>query len=393
VIRVFKYPLQPTKAQEVILDGWLAACCELYNAALEERRDAWRKQRVSISRYDQNKELTGLREADRFWRDVPVWVERSALSRLEKSFAGFFRRIEAGQASGFPRFRSRDRYNTFDLESNIPRIGDGCVRLPKIGDVKFHEYRKVRGRVRQVRVSRRSGGWSISFVCDLGDAPMKIPVRNVIGIDMGLETFMCLSDGTSIENPRFFRASEKALARRQRALSRKHRGSHGRQEAKRLVARMHERIRNQRLDRARKLACDVFSRFDLVVHEDLAISRMVHGNLAKSICDAAWGVFLRCLALKAEEAGKHVVAVDPRGTSQACAACGTVVSKTLDERRHRCPSCGFEAHRDHNAALVILGRGLRPGQLTEAAVTYQGMVVEPTIRGPFCGEKGEVCDV
>jgi putative transposase len=188
----------------------------------------------------------------------------------------------------------------------------------------------------------------------------------VVGVDVGLEAFATLSTGERVENPRYGREAQEVLARRQRSLAKKKRGSSSRKEAKRLVARAYERIRNQRLDHARKLACTIFSRFDLVAHEDLQIARMVRGNMAKSIHDAAWGQFLRALQSKAEGAGKWCVPVDPRGTSQACAACGAVAKKELSERVHRC-DCGFVAHRDHNAALNVLARGSRVGQLTEAS--------------------------
>ena len=366
MIRSYRYPLRPTVAQEAILYSWLSMCCALYNAALEERQAAWRNQRISISLNHQEKELTGLRVADPEWKAFPTWVARSALVRLNHAFRGFFRRVKLKQTPGYPRFRSVDRYRSFDLGSNPVSIEGDRVRLPKIGFVKFHKYREIRGEVKQVSISRTARGWSISFVCDVGNAPEKIPTRAVVGLDVGLESFATLSNGERFENPRFFRESEKVLSRRQGLFVRKQKGSASRKEAKRLVGRIHERIHNQRLDFVRKLASTLFSRFDLIVHEDLQISRMVHGNLAKSIRDAGWGMFLRCLALKAEEAGRHVIAVDPIYTSQTCAACGTVAKKTLDERQHACSSCGFSAHRDHNAALVILGRGLRLERLTEA---------------------------
>jgi len=365
MIRSFRYPLRPTREQETVMVAWLAACCMLYNAALQERRDAWRKQRVSITRIDQQKELTELRASDSEWNAVPVWIARSALARLDHAFGAFFRRIKRGEKPGYPRFRSRDRYDSFDLGSNLPCIEGNCVRLPKLGAVRFHKYREIRGEVRLVRIHRDARGWSVSFVCDLGDAPPKVAIKSVVGVDVGLEAFATLSTGERIESPRFLRQSEELLARRQQSLARKKRGSSSRQRAKALVARAHEHVRNKRLDFARKLACALFSRFDMVVHEDLAISRMVHGNLAKSIHDAAWGQFLGVLTCKAEGAGKYAVAVDPRGTSQTCPACGTVAAKSLDQREHRCESCGFTAHRDHAAAQVILGRGLRPVQLTE----------------------------
>lgn len=365
MIRTFRYPLRPTKSQEDALDHWRAACCELYNAALQERRDAWRKQRKSITYYDQQKELTELRASDLAWRDIPVAVERSALLRLDKAFAAFFQRVKRGQMPGFPRFRSHALYNSFDLNSDMPRVASNRVFLPKLGWVRFHKYRDMRGLLRHVDIIRTPRGWYVSFVCDLEKVLATTPVNSSVGVDVGLEVFATLSDGHRVENPRFFRRAEKALACHQRTCARKRRDSATHQRAKLLVARAHMRVRHQRLDFARKLACLLFERFDLVVHERLDISSMAHGWLSKSIGDAAWGLFLRCLALKAENAGKHCIAVNPRCTSQACAACGVVVKKPLSEREHRC-DCGFVTHRDHNAALNILARGLRAGQLTEA---------------------------
>ena len=367
MLRTFRYPLRPTKAQETVFDGWLVLCCELYNAALEERRDAWRKQQVRISLFDQQKELTELRAADKAWKNVPVWVARSALARLDFAFTSFLSRAVRSVNPGFPRFRSKERYTSFDLGASKPRVIDNHVYVPRMGAVRFHKYRELRGRIRHITVGRTARGWAISFVCDLGEASAKPAPVAPIGIDVGLEAFATLSTGERIENPRFFRASEDVLARRQRSLAKKRRGSASRKSAKKLVSRAYEHISNQRLDIARKLTVALFARFDLVVHEDLQIARMVRGMFAKSILDASWGLFLRCLALKAEEAGRHVIAVDPRGTSQTCPACGTIAKKTLEEREHRC-SCGFVAHRDVAAAQVILGRGLRQGQLTKASV-------------------------
>jgi putative transposase len=372
MIRTFRYPLRPTKDQEVTLTVWLAQCCELYNAALEQRRDAWRKQRVSLTRYGQQKELTQLRGVDPQWAAVPAWVQRSALERLDRAFKSFFRRIRNGEPPGFPRFRSRDRYDSFGLPAGVYHVHGNRIALPKLGEVDFHKYRELRGELRDMRVHRGPRGWSVSFVCDLGDAPSKGAVRSAVGIDVGLEAFATLSTGERVKNPRFFRASEEMLARRQQALARKRRGSKSRCGAKRLVARAHERIHNQRLDFARKLAVALFARFDLVAYEDLQIARMVRGNLAKAIHDAAWGQFLRALQSKAEGAGKWSVPVDPRGTSQICAACGVVIKKGLSEREHRC-DCGFVTHRDHNSALVIEGRGLRLGLLTEAPEGQNGL--------------------
>jgi putative transposase len=368
VIRTFRYPLRLTVAQEATLDQWRIVCQQLYNGALQERRDAWRKQRVSITRIDQQKELTELRATDPEWLMVPTWIERSALRRVDLAFQAFFRRCRRGEKPGFPRFRSQDRYNSFDLGSNPVHIDGDHLNIPKLGMVKFHKYRDLHGKVKLVCIGRSARGWSVSFVCNLGEAPAKVPVQidKVVGIDVGLEAFATLSTGERIENPRFFRKSEEMLARRQRSLARKRRGSSSRRRAKQLIARVHEHIRNQRLDFARKLACVLFDRFNLIAYEDLAISRMVHGNLAKSIYDAAWGIAIRALNSKAEEAGKWSVPVNPYRTSQRCARCGAVVKKTLAERTHSCSSCGFVTHRDHNSSLNIRALGLSAVQLTEA---------------------------
>ena len=354
MVRTFRYPLEPNRAQKAVLEQWRVACQQLYNGALQERRDAWVKQRVSVDYNRQTTELTELRAQDASFRDVPVEVQRSALRRLHRAFQAFFRRVKAGEKPGYPRFRSRDRYQSFGL--GRARVDGDRVHVPKLGAVKFRRYRDPMGEVLDVQVGRDADRWWLYVSCDLGAAPAKVPVRNAVGIDVGLSAFATLSDGTKVENPRFFRAGEDLLAKRQRALSTKRRGSNSRARAKRLVARAHLHVRNQRRDFAWKLAGELVRRYDLVAHEDLAVARMVHGNLAKSIHDAAWGLFLHALTCKAEEAGKWAVPVDPRGTSQRCSACGAVVGKDLSVRVHRC-ACGCVLDRDHNAALNVVALG------------------------------------
>jgi putative transposase len=197
----------------------------------------------------------------------------------------------------------------------------------------------------------------VCFSCDLGAAPPKVTVRQMVGIDVGLTIFATLSDGGEVPAPRLFRKGEDVLARRQRSLATKRRGSNSRRRARTLVAKAHCHIRNQRLDFARKLTVVLFAKYDLIAFEDLNIRGMVHSNLAKSIHDAAWGLFLRCLTDKAESAGRWAVPVDPRGTTQNCSACGEHVPKGLTDRAHIC-SCGLVLGRDLNAARNIeaLGR-------------------------------------
>lgn len=376
--RTFRYPLHPTVAQATIMSGWLVHCQQLYNAALQHRRDAWehekrqrqlaedrggKRPKAKMPSYvSQSLELTDLRAND--YDDVPVIVQRSALRRIDRAFQAFFRRVKSGAKPGHPRFKARDRYNSFDIGRVLPSKKEGTrdsrsarIRVPTLGLVRFHEYRPLKGVVRNVTIRRTADRWFVCFSCDIGEAPEKTPVATATGIDVGLTTFATLSNGDEVENPRYFRKAEAQLAMRQQRLARRKRGSKGRGRAKTLVAKAHEHIRQQRLNFARQLACTLFATYDMVAYEDLNIRGMAQGPLSKSIHDAAWGTFIHALTCKAEEAGKWAVAVDPRGTTIRCSGCDTRVPKTLAEREHRCSTCGLVLGRDENAARNVLTLG------------------------------------
>ncbi len=360
LIRTYRYPLRPTGAQEATLDAWRRQCCDLYNAALQERRDAWKKQRVSIGYNAQTKSLTEWRAMDPDGAALPVEVQRSALRRVDFAFKAFFRRVKAGQTPGFPRFRSKRRYDSFDMPE--ARVVGKTVALPKIGAVKFHLYRPLRGNVLRVAIRREGEAWWVCFSCDVGAAPEKVAPVSIVGIDVGLKALAVTSDGEVVENPRHAARAAAKLARAQRIVARRKRGSKSKRRAALLVARCHARVKNQRLDHARKVAADLVSRYDVIAHEDLNIAAMGRGFLSGHIQNAGWGVLIHAIACKAESAGKHVVAVDPRGTSQACSGCGALVPKDLGVRVHDCPHCGLRMDRDHNAAVNIcaLGRSAVP---------------------------------
>jgi putative transposase len=355
VIRTYKYPLEPNRHQAQILLGWLERCRVLYNVALEQRREFWRMAQKRIGLFDQQKELTELRAADPRYEEIPVEVCRSPLRQLQRAFEGFFRRVRRGEVPGYPRFKGRDRFDSFGI-GRVPVEGKR-VRVPKLGLVRFRKYRELGGEIRDARIGLRAGKWWVAFSCDAGDAPEKKPIRTAVGIDVGLTSFATLSDGTQIQNPRFFQRGRDLLARRQQALARKKRGSQSRAQAKRLVQKAHEHVRNQRVDFARKLAADLFRRYDCVYFEDLNLRGLSAGWLAASVQDAAWGKFMGALECKAECAGTWAVPVDPRGTSIRCSGCGAPVPKALSDRVHRCPTCGLVMDRDWNAARNILALG------------------------------------
>jgi putative transposase len=355
--RTFRYSLRPTKIQLTIISFWLLKCCELYNAALQERKDAWNKNKKSIGRYDQHKSLTEIRRFDSEWSAIPLLILRSSLNRLDNAFQGFFRRVKNGEKPGYPRFRSRDRYDSFSIGRS--KIEGNQVHIPRMGMVRFHEYRPLKGTLKECYLKRTYKGWYVCFVMDLGKAPEKITPKTIIGIDVGLEFFATFSNGKTIDNPRYFKQGEELLAKRQRSLARKRRGSNSRKKVKLLVGRAYEHIHNQKLYFCRKQAKILVNKADVIVHEDLNIQNMIDDKFAKLITDASWGLFFRCIAYKVEETGKYEVKVDPMDTSQLCSRCGALVPKDLSVRIHHCSSCGFTVPRDLNSALEIESRGLK----------------------------------
>ncbi len=367
MIRTFRYPLNATRRQLAMLDDWRVRCCELYNAALEQRIASWRQHRRGVTRYDQHKELTELRAADAEYAAMPVETCRSALNRLDRAFQAFFRRLKSGATPGFPRFRSRHRYVSFGL--GRVRVEDGRVQIPRLGWVRYNEYRPLKGAVRNVEIRRTAKRWWLCVACDVGVVPPKRTVRidRITGVDVGLTHFATLADGSRVANPRHYRNGEALLARRQQALARKQRGSNRRRRARRLVGKAHEHTASQRRDFHCKLAAQLCAQYDLIAVEALNVRGLARTNLAKSIHDAGWSQFLTRLSLKAEDAGVHVVAVDPRNTTRACADCGALADMLLGDRVRSC-SCGAVRDRDHNAALNIEARGRRVLAASASAV-------------------------
>jgi putative transposase len=337
------------------LEHILSVSCELYNAALQERRDAWKICREHISLYDQQKELTQLRALDPETASVPVDIAREPLRRVDHAFRAFFRRCKAKQFPGFPRFRAKARYDSF--ATSMFSIDGETLRLAKTG-LRFRSHREIKGTARHCAVIRVGRKWTARITCEVGPAPSKQSVSNAIGIDLGLENFICCSDGSTVENPRWTAAYADKIARKHRALATKRRGSKNRERAKAALGRAYAKVRNCRSNFTHHVSKQLVSEYDLIAHENLNVAGMARSTFAKSILDAAWGQLLFQIAYKAEQAGRYAIAVNPRGTSQRCSNCGTVKKKELSERRHEC-ACGANLHRDHNAALNVLALGQR----------------------------------
>ena len=362
--KAFKYRLRPTKKQARNLALHLEECRMLYNCLLVDRIQAYKDRGESLGLYAQKGRILFLKTDRPTLAQVHSQVLQDVAVRVDLAFKAFFRRYKekAGKV-GFPRYKGEGRYDSitypqmpgFRLDADAKQL-----RLSKIGEVRVIVSRLLEGTPKTCTVSRTATGkWYACIVCETDSQPLP-ECADAVGIDLGLEKFATLSTGEQITNPRFFRQEEKALARAQRKLTQAEKGTKARTWTRKQVARVHERIRFKRHDFAHQLARKLVERFGLIAVEDLTINGMVHNHcLAKSIHDAAWSQFRQCLAYKAEEAGRRLVAVNPAHTSQDCSACGHRQRKTLSQRTHECPYCGLVLNRDKNAARNILRLGLQ----------------------------------
>jgi len=358
----YKYRLFPTKAQRTALNQALEACRWVYNQTLAVRKDAWEQQQESISRYDTIKMLPAWRQDHSFLTGAYSQCLQETCTRVDLAFKNFFRRVKAGKKPGYPRFKGRGWYKSFTYpQSGFWLTENGRLRLSKIGDVKIKLHRPIEGMIKTLTVRRDMlGNWYACFSCEVAPQP-QTPVADVVGVDVGLTKFATFSTGEQVENPRFFRRDESALAKAQRRLSACSKATAEYRKYKRVIQHIHHRIANRRKDFAHKLSKRLVDEFQFIVFEDLDIKGMQQNNfrgMNKSIGDAAWHQLRQYTSYKAERAGRSFVAVDPRGTSQLCSGCGAVVKKDLSVRVHDCPHCGLKIDRDLNAALNILGRGL-----------------------------------
>ncbi len=387
--QAFLYRLFPTKHQEATLRTQLALCCELYNAGLEERREAYRIGGKSITFTGQSAQLPAIKELRPEYEAIYSQVLQDVLHRLDKAFQAFFRRVKNGDVPCHPRFKPWFRYTSL----TYPQYGFGIeacgpapqgknrqakrwakLTLAKVGTIWMNMHRPCKGMIKTCTISRSATGkWYVSFSCNEVEPEPLPESEEEVGIDVGLKTFAYLSTGEQIENPRFFRAEEQALARAQRRLSKAGKGTHKRKKRRKVVARIHERITNRRQNFIQQHVAWLISRFGLIVVEALVVRNMVKNpRLSKSIADAAWSMFFTHLILKAEEAARCVVKVPAAYTSQTCSVCGHKQNMPLSVRVYECEACDIVLHRDHNASRTILGLGRQARVIPEAPPRRRG---------------------
>lgn len=361
----YKYRLLPTRAQHRALERILEDQRQLYNAALQERIECYRKTGKGRTYFDQCKALVELRRDPEF-AATPSYLQRWTLRRIDDAYNAFYRRLKVRNGkAGFPRFRGKDYWGSFGFaEFRGVRFDGKRLRFRGMpGGLRVHVHRELpNGKVCSCVLLRDARGWSVCFHVEV-ETPTKRSVSTSVGIDLGLKVFAHQSDGVIVPNPRVARKAERKMRIRQRALARCKRGSNRRRKVKTELARMHRKIVNTRSTWLHQQSARIATSYDLVAAEDLNVSGMAkHPTLARSIHDASWGKFIQMLSYKAERAGSTFITVNPRNTSQRCSGCGELVPKTLAVRTHTCPCCGLEIDRDHNASLNILQAVVGLGQ-------------------------------
>jgi putative transposase len=381
--KVYRFRLYPTKPQLKRLERTLDLCRYVYNKTLEERKKAWEEKGETLSKYSLNAFLPEWKKDYPILKEVFSQTLQEVQERVDLAFKHFFRRVKNGENPGYPRFKGKGWYDSFCYPQMGFEVKENTIYLSKIGEVYMVKHRPIKGRVKRVCIRRKNSKWYACLTVEYDEKIMSGQKKDYpsTGIDMGLDSFATLStkgmydfpsDGYKIPNPRFFRIEEQALAKAQRKLSKAEKGTPERASARKVVARVHERIGNRRQEFVNQLSRKLVDNYAFIAFEDLNIKCMVQNHcLAKSISDTAWRMLINATKYKAESAGTTVVLVNPANTSKICSKCGTMVEKELNDRIHKCPCCGLVMDRDENAAINILRLGLQSGARKKSEEAHQ----------------------
>lgn len=361
--KAYKFRIYPNKTQEILIQKTFGCVRFVYNYFLDKRITAYKEDKVTLTFNKCSKELTKLKQELTWLKEPDKCSLQNALKHLDIAFQNFFNRENVG----YPKFKSKkDRHKSYKTNfnnNNIAFVGSK-IKLPKLGKVRIRDKQIPQGRILNATVSQTpSGKYFVSICCTDVEKPDFIRTDKYVGIDLGIKDFVITSDGDKYSNPKYLKQSLNKLAKLQRELSRKTRGGSNWDKARIKVARLYERITNQRKDMLNKLSSELVRKYDVICIEDLQVSNMIKNhNLAQSISDASWSEFVRQLEYKSKWYGKELIKVDRFfPSSQTCNICGYINkdTKNLAVRAWICPNCNAKHDRDINASINILHEGMR----------------------------------
>ena len=361
----YSFPLKTPKSKRKILDNLLENQRELYNAALQEVKDAYLKQKKFISYYDQSKSLTEIRNEFQDIYDIPVHLQRGTLSRLHKSLKRFFKGIKKSEKVGFPRFKSKERFKTLEWKQYLGiKLEGNHLKSKAFGSLKINFTRPFPDnliKINNISLTKKLDKWYVNFSIKIPKEKDK-EIESIIGIDLGLEKLITLSEkGDYYENLRIKKKYEEELKEKQQLVSRAKKGSNNRLKKKKALNRVHNKINNIKSTYLHTISRELVNIYDLIAIENLNIKGMIEDNkynLNESIYNISWATLINMLIYKAESAGKLVVKVNPKNTTKMCSRCGHIQKKSLSQRKHQCVNCGLILDRDHNAAINILNKAV-----------------------------------
>ena len=364
MLKAYKYRLYPNKEQKEQISKTFGCCRFVYNQMLAKRIDDYKQENKSMSKIDMNNYCNRVMKKEFEWlKEVDKCALTNSIYNLDEAYRNFFRRVKQGQGIGFPKFKSkknrRNSYKTNFSNGNIKvDFTNNKIQLPKLKWIKAKVHREFVGKIKSATISQTpSGKYFVSILVDTENVQLP-KLETKVGIDLGLKDFAITSDGEIFDNPKWLRKQEHKLKKAQRNLSRKKKGSKNREKARIKVAKIHEKIANQRKDYLHKISSYITNENQVIVIEDLKVSNMMSNHkLAKAIGEVSWYEFRIMLEYKCEWKGRQlIIAPTNYASSQLCSNCGNKSQQTKDLscRTYVCEKCGMVLDRDINASINLL---------------------------------------